>query len=142
MGLMYAPHTVTLINAYDNGGAMVYQATVLPGVFLDVRHSSLAESLGAQNADSVELFIPFDVQAERQYISPKAFRAAADKSGYWTLESSDGNSASPCYFVRGEVDGLSYKEARKTYDDVFTVTSVLTRDFGDEAMHHWQVGGR
>ena len=148
MGLMYAPHTVTVVNAYDNAGTMVYQETVIPGVFLDTTHSALAAALGASNADSVDLYIPMNINAHsaagspRSYVSPKVFRAAADKTPYWTLESADGNSASPCFFVRGEVQGMSYKNARKTYDDVFNVTRVLTRDFGSPAMHHWQVGGR
>lgn len=148
MGLMYTPHTVTVVNAYDNAGTMVYQETVLPGVFLDVRHSALAAALGASNADSAELYIPMDINAQsaagnaRSYISPKEFRAAADKTPYWTLEAADGNSASPCFFIRGKAQGMSYKNARKANDDVFNVTSVLTRDFGSRDMWHWQVGGR
>lgn len=148
MGWMYAPHTVTLINSYDDSGTMVYQATVLNGVFFDVKHSALAQSLGSQDSDSAELFIPVDVDARdtqgnaKSYVGPKQFAAAANKTALWTLEASNGNSASPCYFVCGVAQGMSYKQARKTYDDVYNVTSVLTRDFGNPQMQHWQVGGR
>lgn len=151
MGLMYAPHTVTIINATENEETleMQYQATVIPGVFLDIKHSTLAAALGANSADSAELFIPMDAApldavsgSERVYASPKDYLAADDKSALWTLQAADTNSSAPCYFVKGEAQPMSLKEAKRQYEDVFVVTAVLARDFGGVEMHHWQVEGK
>lgn len=150
MGLMYTPHTVTIVNAVENAALdMTYHATVLRGVFLDTKHSSLAQALGAKSADSAELFVPFDVSATdavtgeaRTYADPSAYRDALDKRGLWTLEPSGDASAVTCYFVKGALpEGASYKTLRQGADYVYRVSSVQVRDFGDEAMQHWQIGG-
>lgn len=139
---MYTPHTVTVINAYASGGAMAYAATVLSGVFLDTSHSALAQSLGAKDADNAVLFIPADVTAAgKTFATPKAYAAAEDKSALWTLQEAGDSSAAVCFFVRGEAEAMSYKQARETYDDVFRVKTVLARDFGSADMRHWEVHG-
>lgn len=145
---MYAPHTVTLINVVEgNDYAMSYHKTLLTGVFLDVNKANNVQRSGLSDADVATLFIPFDVTAtqgmiEAKFISPKAYDGLDQKDGYWTLKSGGSSSATDCFFVKGDVDAMSYNEALQVYDYVYRVTSVDLRDFGSDFCQHWQVGGR
>ena len=149
---MYTPHTITLYNVTENPDtlALEYNVTILRGVFLDRHEAPNIEKSGLRDADVASLFIPFSVEAVdaetgagKQYIGPKAYRALADPTGYWTLESGGVNSGTDCFFIKGEVVNYSgYSIIRETLDDVYDVTTVDTRDFGSEDMQHWQVGAR
>lgn len=148
---MYAPHTVTVYNVYEDPLALevAYNITILRGVFLDVAKGTNVKKTGMQDTDAATLFIPFSVKAvdgvtgeEKKYIGPKAFSALEDKTGYWTLETGGTSSSADCFFVKGEVvTDKGYAKMRYLYDDVFDVTTVDVRDFGTPDMHHWQVGG-
>lgn len=149
---MYTPHVVTLYNVTENPETLEvnYNITVLLGVFLDRSQARNIEKSGLRDADSATLFIPFSVKAvdgesgeEKQYIGPKAYRALADTTGYWTLEAGGVSSGVDCFFAKGILisrDG--YSQIREYNDDVYDVTTVDTRDFGSEDMQHWQVGAR
>ncbi len=147
---MYTPHTITLILAEEgNDYAMQYHLTVLHGVMLQAGKQTNVLASGLADADAVTLFIPFCVAATdaagnpKTYVSPKAFENAEDKSGIWTVTSRGESSGADCYFIKGEVlEGISYSDAMKTYDDVYRVSSVDTFDYGSEKMQHWEVGGR
>lgn len=149
---MYTPHTVTIYNSYQNPLTLLQEenATILEGVFLDSAQATGIEKTGLSDADSVTLFIPFKVAARdgttgnaKQYISPKAYYALSDKSGYWTIDTGGKTSGVGCYFVKGTVISTEgYSAVRKQYDDVYDVTTVDVRDFGSEDMRHFQVGGR
>ena len=149
---MYTPHVVTLYNVTEDPDTLEisYNITVLDGVFLDRSEAKNIEKSGLKDADSATLFIPFSVTATdgttgaaKTYIGPKAYRALTDPSGYWTLEDGGVNSGADCFFIKGEVVSTAgYRQIRETYDDVYNVTTVDTRDFGSEDMQHWQVGAR
>lgn len=149
---MYTPHVVTFYNATEDPETLEirYNITILDGVFLDRSQASNIEKTGLQDADSATLFIPFTVNAvdgttgaKKEYIGPKAYRRLEDKSGYWTLEPGGKSSNVDCFFVKGRVvDQEGYRSLREKQDDVYTVTTVDTRDFGSADMQHWQVGGR
>ena len=149
---MYTPHTVTLYNVTENPDTLEldYNITFLRGVFLDRHEASNIVKSGLRDADAATLFIPFSVKAvdaitetPKQFIGPKAYRALADPSGYWTLESGGISSPADCFFVKGELVNYSgYDKIRNTYDDVYDVTTIDTRDFGSSGMQHWQVGAR
>ena len=149
---MYTPHVVTLYNAEEDPDTLqlVYNVTVLRGVFLDRSQARNIEKSGLKDADSAALFIPFTVEAvdgftgePKTYIGPKAYRALDDISGVWTLEPGGVSSGVDCFFIKGEiVSEAGYRTLRNTYDDVYDVTTVDERDFGSEDMRHWQVGGR
>ena len=145
---MYTPHTITLILAEEqDDGSMAYNPVILSGVFLDLNKRSNVNRSGLADADSATLFIPFSVTATaadgsaKEYLSPKAYEAEDDKSGFWTLFDGGRSGSAECYFVKGTLSDpeISYAEARDTYDYVYRVTSV---DFGRVRMHHWQVGGK
>ena len=135
---MYTPHTVTLIIAKDGE----YNAVVLNGVFLDLNKRSNIQKSGLADADAATLYIPFSVQANKQYVTPKEYANKTDKTRFWTLFDGGDESGAECYFVKGIADAVSYREARETYDYCYHVTSVDLRDFGRASMQHWQVGGR
>ena len=149
---MYTPHVVTFYNATEDPETLEihYNITVLDGVFLDRSQASNIEKTGLRDADSATLFIPFTVNAvdgttgaKKEYIGPKAYRSLEDQSGYWTLEPGGKSSNADCFFVKGRVvEQESYRSLREKHDDVYTVTTVDTRDFGSVDMQHWQVGGR
>lgn len=149
---MYTPHVVTLYNVTEDPQTLEvsYNITILPSVFLDRSQATNIEKTGLRDADAATLFIPFDVEAvdaitgtSKQYISPKAYMALEDKSGYWTLAPGGASSAVDCFFIKGVIiSQLGYNKLRDGYDDVYDVTTIDTRDFGSEDMQHWQVGGR
>lgn len=133
---MYTPHTVTVFNSDS--------ATILRGVFLDISKAANVRESGMDNADAATLYIPFSTKAVdaltgavKTFVTPKAYRAAADKSGMWTLDETG------TFFAKGEIrETGKYQEINKKYDDVFRLTSVDTRDFGSIALQHWQCGGK
>ena len=147
---MYAPHTITLYNAYGEDGTTQYNITALRGVLCEEQYGTNANKLGQSDTDSVRLFIPFSVLAvdgnsgnEKQYLPPKQFYDAADKSAYWTIDTGGESCAVGTFFIKGEVvEALNYSALRDKYDGVYDVTSVFVRDFGTADMRHFQVGGR
>lgn len=144
---MYAPHTVTLYYSVEDKVTFkeTFFVTVLHGVFFDAAKASNLRSSGLENADSVNLYIPFGVKAvdgatgeEKTFASPKVFGAMEDKSAHWTI-----TSGSNCFFVKGEVVelGKDYQYINTNYDDVYRVTKVDEKDFGSKELWHWEVGG-
>lgn len=141
---MYAPHTVTIYSAIEDQVTfeVTRYITILRGVFMDASKASNVRSSGLEGADSVNLFIPFSVEAvdgksllEKSYVSPKIFEAAEDKSRFWTLRVGD-------FFVKGEVvEDNDFQYINANFDDVYRITKVDKKDFGSESMRHFQVGG-
>ena len=137
---MYTPHTVTLVMVEDDS----YNAVVLHGVFLDLSKRSNVNRSGLADADSATLFIPFSVNTDKTYLTPKQYLAQADKGLYWTIFDGGDDSGADCYFIKGEhdTDIYPFSTARESHDYVYHVTSVDLRDFGSADMQHWQVGGK
>ena len=144
---MYAPHTLTLYNTEEN--SVTYETesyiTVLEGVFWDAALAANTRATGLENADALNLFIPFSVKAydgetgePKSFLPEKEFAVAANKNAFWTL------STSNCFVVKGVavLPGKSFQEVNKAFGDVHRVTKVDIKDFGSENMWHWEVGGR
>ena len=138
------PHTITVYNTWEDPVTFDTEnhVTILRGVFYDSAKAVNVRESGLTNADSVNLIIPFDVEAvngvtgeEQSYLSPKKYETAMDKSKHWTIKTSD------CFFVKGEVvrPGLSFQEINGAFDYVHNVTSVDEKDFGN--LKHFAVGG-
>lgn len=139
------PHTVTIYTPGEEdiaSGQTQMTITVLRGVLFDANKANNTNSSGLVNADAVNLYIPFDVDATDGvtgepvlYASPKTFAKSLDKTGLWTL---DKNGS---YFAKGEVvvedEPISY--VNDNYDDVYRINSVDEKDFG--SLQHWEVGG-
>ncbi len=149
---MYAPHTVTIYNAFENVTTLKTKMgiTVLHGVFLDISEGTNIIKSGLTSADTVKLYIPFGSKAvngvtgeEQRYISPKEYACVADKAPFWTVRTTGMVSSKDCFFVKGEVIEMAdFQTINKRYDHVYCVSTVDIRDFGSPAMQHWEVGGR
>lgn len=139
------PHTVTLYYMTEN--PVTFQTTnhitILKGVLLDASKGSNVRSTGLESADSVNLYIPFDVEAidgeslfEQRYVGPVEYEKIEDKSGLWTLD-----EGSKCFFVKGSVvlPDRNFEFIKLNYDDVYRVTKVDVKDFG--SLQHFEVGG-
>lgn len=152
---MYTPHTVTIYNTESAIDPETYKdvvsnnITILRGVFLDASKAVNVNMSGLTEADAVDLYIPFSVDARdgvtgavKRFAGPKEYWSSEDKSGIWTL--SEGlTTGKGTYFVKGEAveEGKDFQYVSLKYDNVFVVTKVDTKDFGSEDMQHWQVGG-
>lgn len=87
---------------------------------------------GLENADSAMIYIPFDCQ--KQYKKAKAFEESPE--GYFTLRPGD-------LIVKGLVDFEGTDtQIKAKFDDVVTITSVDTMDYGSPDMQHWEVGAK
>lgn len=139
------PHIVTIYNTGEENPVTFEKEThitVLRGVFYDSTKAVNVLQSGLTGADSVNLIIPFGVEAvdgvtgePQEYLPPKEYETAVEKSNYWTIRTSD------CFFVKGEVvrPGLSFGEINRAFDNVHNVTVVDEKDFGN--LKHWEVGG-
>nr|DAN18367.1 MAG TPA: hypothetical protein [Bacteriophage sp.] len=141
------PHVVTLYNTKEN--LVTFKAenniTILRGVLLDATKAANVNTSGLEGADSVNLYIPFSVEAidgisflPKNYVSPKTYETEERKDLVWTLEVGD-----ECFFVKGEAvePSLTFQQINAKYDSVHTVTKVDMKDFGAPDMEHWEVGG-
>lgn len=149
---MYAPHVATIYNAFEGADLnILYNITILDGVLMDESKGTNIAHSGLDDADSVTLFVPFDVKAtgadgnNKTYLPPKEFYASSNKASHWTLDTGGQASGVSTYFVKGtvvEAENQSYAKMRGKYDAVYNVSTVDIRDFGTPDMRHWQVGGR
>lgn len=144
------PHTVTLYNVervLGPGGRedRINHITVLEGVLLAEEQGASARKGGPDAADSATAYIPYTVKATdgvtgaaKAYVPPKAFAAAEDKSGLWTLEPGEG-----CFFVRGTVveTEMSFQQLLAGYDGVYRLRRCAQRDYSAAGLEHWEAGG-
>ena len=142
---MMFPHTVTVYTITENPETadVTTNITVVTGVLFDGSKAANVRTSGLDGADAVNLYIPFDAVSvdgvtgeDKAYIQPRAFAAALDKSGYWTMD--PGNT----FLVkRGVVNpDLTFQEISRRYDNGHLITKVDTKDFGN--LQHFEVGGR
>lgn len=145
------PHTVTLYNVMQGTDKDTFQdaetlnVTILRGVMLQASKGANVRKTGLEGADSVDLFIPFDVEAvdgitgaPKVYTGPQAFLGADDRSGLWTL-SVNGNGGTTV-FVKGEFVAGRLTEVL-AHDDSYTLTKVDRMDYGSPDMQHFECGG-
>lgn len=150
---MYTNTDATLYNYFKDKetGKVSYRKTYLKGVFWDdVKQSNVIKS-GLATVESVLICIPFSVNADNKvYKSPKEYQKLSDeeKDNAFTFVAN-----SQDIIVKGIVDydidntssktiseGLMY--LRNNYDSVMTISVVDEKDFGSEAMRHWELGGK
>ena len=147
------PHTVTVYNVVRTvdmdtlSEVSVNHITVLRGVLLDQIKAANVRQSGLEGADSVTVYIPFDVDATdgvtgdaKRYASPEQFWQAEDKSGLWSLTVTGRGGST--FIVKGAVvePETDFATMNLTHDDVYAITKVDEKDFGG-GMAHWEVGG-
>lgn len=151
------PHTVTLYSPVRIATGditrprWVNQMTILKGVMLDASKAVNVIQSGLVDADSVELYIPYDVIAvdgayaddidnapRKRYVGPIEYGLAEDKSEIWTLRA-NGND----FFIKGiavEDEEATRQLIDMKYDNVYGITSVDDLDYG--GLKHFEVGGK
>jgi len=136
--------TATIYNRYIVSGAERYQRSALAAVEWENRKAANVIQSGLIAADSVRIFIPFTFGMS--YKKPKTWAALSTKTGYWTLAVGD-------VLVKGTVTdeihdavvsppsaAFTMTDLKAKYDDVVTIKSVDTIDYGSLSMRHWQLG--
>lgn len=152
------PHTVTIYNLTTEFDKTTFKdksvnyITILRGVFLDAAKAANVRQSGLEGADSVNLIIPFGVEAvdgvtgeTKEFMEAVGFWKLdpEEKAKYWTLAITDKDPdiEGMTFFIKGvavEPDRtLGYLELQ--YDHVYDVTKVDEKDFG--GLPHWEVGG-
>lgn len=161
------PHTVTLYNVAvetdktNIESAVVNHITLLKGVLVDATKGVNTRESGLIGADSVIVYVPFDVEAAdavtgepKKYMPPVEFWRTEDRSKVWTFAISAKGSGLDGYtfFVKGvalppETDkkGNPLKPelvagvVEGMYDHVYNITKIDEKDFG--GLKHWEIGG-
>lgn len=138
----------TLFNQYKNleTNAVEFRRTLLsgerrpgkPAVHWENNKATNVIASGLTTADAVNVMIWFSVDAEgKTYLPPKAYAALPPEAldQHWTLAPQD-------RLVKGDVPDAPINDIVALYDDVTTITSVDTMDYGSPAMQHWEVSGK
>lgn len=122
---------MTIYNQYiePNTHNKLYKKHVIENVFWD---DSLGINLnkGYENADKVNVYIPFDKNDLTDYKNPKQFIGEG-----WTLQNGD-------YMVKGEIDidNINGIKDLSQYDP-FIMTVCDNKDFGSSNMQHFELRG-
>lgn len=130
----------TLFNQYKNyeTNAVEIHRTLLNAVHWENNKATNVLTSGISQADSTCVMIWFSVEAEgKTYLPPKQYAALPpDQVGkHWTLAQQD-------RLVKGNVPDAPINDVVAQNDDVITITSVDTMDYGSPAMQHWEVSGK
>lgn len=155
------PHTITVYNVSVETDKATFEdtvvnhITVLDGVLLDASKAVNVRESGMENADAVNLYIPFGVKAydavtgePKQFLPQIEFWRSEEKDKYWTLAISKKGSSGDGYtfFAKGIVlppDGTPPEKVSQVveaaFDHVYNITKIDEKDFGD--LKHWEVGG-
>jgi hypothetical protein len=125
------PHTVTI---YNKDKTEHYHRKVISGVLWDSNRGAVARKTGSTAADGLMLIIPFN--ADKTYLKPKEWEVLTDKSSNWTLQPKD-------IVILGSIGYEVIKSSKELiqFDDVLTISSIDTRDYGGN-MGHFEVAGK
>lgn len=130
---------LTIYNkVYDRDtGASMYYRTVLKGVNWQDTTAVQPTDKGIVSADVAEIYIPFVVETEKQFMKPKNFAQESEKSGFFTIEAGD-------LVVHGIVEdeltsAKDEEQLKNAYDAVRTIAVVEMNDNGSPEMQHWKV---
>ncbi len=124
--------SMTVYNKYNNPSdkSIVYKKHLIENVFWD---DSLGVNLntGYENADSVNIYIPFNKNDLSKYKEPKQYNGVG-----WTLQNGD-------FIVKGnvDIDEVNNIKGLKEYE-TFEITVIDVKDFGSKDMQHFEIRGR
>ena len=107
----------------------IYKKHLIENVFWD-DSLGINTNLGHENADKVNVYIPYDKNDLTNYKSPKQFNGEG-----WTLQNGD-------FMVKGEIDldNISGIKELSQYD-AFVMTICDNKDFGSPNMQHFEIRG-
>lgn len=126
---------MSVFNKYtDSEKNVIFKKYEIENVFWD-DSKGVNLSLGYENADEVNVFIPKNENDMSSYVEPKYYIGLNDT---WTLNNGD-------FIVKGQTfenQVSSIKELKEKYNNVFTVTLVDDKDFGSKSMRHFEIRGK
>lgn len=107
----------------------VYKKYVIENVFWDDARG-INRNTGYENADKVNIYIPFDKNDLTDYKEAKDFNGIG-----WTLQNGD-------FILKGDcpIEVIESIKDLKTYE-VFEITLVDVKDFGSSNMQHFEIRG-
>ena len=107
----------------------VFKKHLIENVFWD-DSLGINTNLGHENADKVNVYIPFDKNDLTNYKPPKQFNGEG-----WTLQNGD-------FMVKGEIDidNITGIKDLSQYD-AFVMTICDNKDFGSPNMQHFELRG-
>lgn len=130
---------VTIYNKfYDrDSGSNKYYRTVLKGVNWQDTTAVQPSENGVITADISKIYIPFQVETEKQFRKPRNFLEENSKEGVFTIAPGD-------IIIKGIVDAeiKSKKDEERlqnSVDNFRVIASVDTNDNGSLFMQHWMV---
>lgn len=107
----------------------IYKKHLIDNVFWD---DSLGSNLnmGYENADKVNVYIPYDKNDLSEYKPPKEYNGIG-----WTLKNED-------YMIKGNVDIEEVESIKELSNyEIFKMTVNDNKDFGSPNMQHFELRG-
>jgi len=123
---------MSVFNRYkvQSTGEIVYKRHIIDEVFWDDARG-VNRNAGYENADSVNVYIPFDKNDLSKFVEAKQY----DGTG-WTFQNGD-------YIVKGKVDIQEVSKIKELSDyEVFEITLIDVKDFGSSNMQHFEIRGK
>lgn len=122
------PHTVTIINRFNNRGRITEYFTEISNVFWeDVSSVSLGNEVHF-NKDTGYIQIPNDYVSDKDYVVYSEWLKLEDKSTKWTLNAED-------YVIKGTTTETN----SDNLTDLRTIESVEDIDYGIPMLNHFGV---
>ena len=122
---------MSIFNKYTNPITknVTYKKYVIDNVFWD-DITGINSNTGYENADKVNVYIPFDKNDLGNFKEPKQYNGTG-----WTIQNGD-------FIVKGdvlenEIDGI---KDLKNYE-VFEISEISKKDFGSYNMQHFEIKG-
>jgi len=143
---------ITLYNKYTDPSTRLekYQRVVIYDVIWENRKAINRSKSGDIANDTAMIYIPFI--RGTNHLNPIAWQALTTKTGKWTLQDGDvvvkgvvtdeiaDASTDPISHV--VTPAVTITSLTKKYDDVVTISSIDTMDYGAIAMQHWEVSAK
>lgn len=127
---------MTLYNKVDSADGPLYYRTHLYGVNWQDVKKSVSGSNGLVTEDRSEIFVPAEIDTEKSYVKPVAYKAA-DKTAAYTFAKGDVIVRGIVNFEITSAKDSNLKVLQNSFDDVMTITSVATLDHG--SLQHFEL---
>ena len=139
---MYTPHTISLINLYND----IPRLILLHGVMLQALNGQSVQRRGDQEETLATLYIPLSVNAVNAagekvtFLPPREYALCTDPEKHWTLQPEGESAGRSSFFVTGQLaEACTLAEARENYDFVYVVAGWQLHDYGSRALQHYEV---
>ena len=144
--------SITIYNKFANKTTLKeeYKKTIINRAMWQDKKISAVSSTetgkGVLNsADEINIYIPLSNNdfGNKQYIEPKAWLllADADRDKYFTFQKLDFAVKGECSYEFNSVTN-PIANLTKNYDNVCSIMSTKTNDFGSLALRHYAISGK